>query len=117
MDPVNELVDVREETYSSCCLHTGCPEKNGNGHFLYNFGLKQCSIFILSLCLPYYMQILNPRFYDSILENERLIAVFLFRDFSECSEIQGPLNAQQHSPPRVGGGRCGAADRREALSS
>ena len=37
--------------------------------------------------------------------------------FLYCSEIQGPLNAQQHSPPRVGGGRCGAADRREALSS
>ena len=37
--------------------------------------------------------------------------------FLYCSEIQGPLNAQEHSPPRVGGGRCGAADGREALSS
>ena len=27
-----------------------------------------------------------------------------------CSGIQGPLFAREHSPPRVGGGRCGAAD-------
>ena len=57
--------------------------KKQTWQFLNNSGVQQCSIFILSWCLPYHMQILNPRSYDSILENKRLPAVFLFCDFSE----------------------------------
>lgn len=75
--PVSAITERSELSSCRSSLIPAVLKKKYTGQFLYNFGLKQCLIFILARCLPYYMQISKQQYPDSTLEKGN-IPVFFF---------------------------------------